>query len=84
MNPNEKSVTIYAKDYGMQLRKLAFFGITAKNDSDMMTDYFETDRIKIYEGDHEYKAARAAAEKKATAQRASFEKRFPIRKNRII
>jgi len=39
----EGTITIYAKDYGFQLPK----ELNAENQSDMMTDYFETDRARI-------------------------------------
>ncbi len=38
------AVTVYAKSYREDLA--AVFG-TAENDSDMMTDYFEKDRVRI-------------------------------------
>ena len=54
-------VTLYAKNYG---ESLAFLP-RCENDSDVMTDYFEKDRVRIYEGDELYAAALAAAERKS-------------------
>jgi len=45
-------VTIYAKNYGSLPKELG----TIKNDTDMMTDYFEKDRVRFFEGTPEYSA----------------------------
>lgn len=42
----KEAITLYSKDYDGNLRKV-FPGRYA-NDSDMMTDYFEKDRVRIY------------------------------------
>lgn len=60
-------VTVYAKDYGRELGKI-LNGV--KNDSDSMTDYFETDRVRFFEGDEHYAAARLGAERFATRRSA--------------
>jgi len=42
----ERTVTIYAKNYrGFSAEICAAFDV--QNDSDVMTDYFETDRIRV-------------------------------------
>ena len=51
-------VTLFARDYGSTLR--AIF-TDAQNDSDSMTDYFETDRVRFFEDHPHYAAARLAA-----------------------
>jgi hypothetical protein len=43
-------VTLYAKSYSLGLPS----EVRPKNGSDMMTDYFETDHVRFYEGSAEY------------------------------
>lgn len=50
-------VTLYAKDYSRNLRDI--FPDTYKNNSDILTDYFEKDRVRFFEGDPHYKDALA-------------------------
>ena len=57
---SKKCVTIYAKDYGNQLSR--FFPEIYQNDSDSMTDYFETGRVNLFEDHPSYKIARARVE----------------------
>lgn len=52
-------VTIYAR----QSEKLEpIFGILTENNSDMMTDYFENDRVTLFEDHPLYKEARTQVE----------------------
>jgi hypothetical protein len=44
-------ISIYAKDYERNLSKIL---PNVRNDSDIMTDYFETDSCTIYEDTPEY------------------------------
>lgn len=60
-----KCVTIYGKDILEEL--FPVFGDDVKNDSDSMTDYFESDRVNLFEGHPLYEAARAAAVRKQAA-----------------
>ncbi len=64
-----KVVTLYAKDY---LRSLApMFVNEVENNTDSMTDYFETDTVRLFEDHPLYAVARARAEqnvKEATAK----------------
>lgn len=55
-------VTVYGKDV---LEKLypVFGGITA-NDSDSQTDYFESDRVRLFPGHPLYAAARLAGQRR--------------------
>jgi len=53
-------VTLYAKDYGNELNKL--FPDTYKNDTDIMTDYFEKGRVVLFADHPMYAAARKRAE----------------------
>lgn len=58
---NPLCVTIYAKDYGNQLYPI--FGDIVKNDTDIMTDYFEKDRVVLTpEMGEVYTSARAMVE----------------------
>lgn len=51
------TLTIYARDYGPLPR---IDGLNVQNDSDSMTDYFETDRIRVTPGNLHYRAVLAA------------------------
>jgi hypothetical protein len=52
-----ETITIYAKDY---IRFPAIAGFTVQNDSDIMTDYHETDRIRVGPDNPHYEAVKAA------------------------
>jgi hypothetical protein len=56
-----KCVTLYAKDYGHALGHL-FTGDEYRNDTDMMTDYFDKGRVVLFDDHPLYTAARARAE----------------------
>ena len=56
---NRKAVFIYAKDYGHALRNV--MPEAYENNTDTMTDYFETGTVRLYEGDNLYEAALARA-----------------------
>ena len=65
-------VTLYEKDYTRKLGKLF---PNAKNDSDSMTDYFETSRVSFYEGSENYETALKVSKRldaKRAAKRAKF------------
>lgn len=49
-------ITIYSKDYGWEKGGLPA-ELNPKNDSDMMTDYFETDRARVTPESKYYKDA---------------------------
>jgi hypothetical protein len=51
------TITIYAKDY---IRFPIIAGLTVQNDSDIMTDYHETDRIRVRPDNPHYAAVKAA------------------------
>lgn len=55
-----KCVTLYAKDYDDALGRL--FVYQYKNDTDIMTDYFEKGRAVLFEDHPLYQSARARAE----------------------
>lgn len=58
-------VTLYAKSCLEDLKPI--FGQQTQNDTDMQTDYFENDRVRLFEDHPLYAAARHAAEAKAAA-----------------
>lgn len=67
-----ETVTIYADGYGPNLPREYF---TVENDSDIMTDYFDTDRCEVKPDHPLYKYVRYAALKAATrGDRAYIEK----------
>ena len=55
-----KCVTIYAKDYGQQLSKV-FDSNEVENRTDTMTDYFDKDKVVLFEDHILYKDARKRA-----------------------
>lgn len=55
-----KVVTIYAKSYAESLK--AIFPQNTENKSDSMTDYFETDLVRLFEDHPLYNEARAKVE----------------------
>lgn len=66
-----KCVTLYAKDYGRELG--AIFTDEYKNDTDLMTDYFEKGRAVLFSDHPLYAAARARAEQNETERQAKRE-----------
>jgi hypothetical protein len=52
-----ETITIYAKDYE---RFPAIEGLTIINNSDIMTDYYEKDRIRVRPDNVHYAAVKAA------------------------
>ena len=50
-------VSLYEKDYNHNLRGI--FPNKSENNSDILTDYFEKDRVLFFEGDPHYNAALA-------------------------
>ena len=59
-----KCVTVYDRDYGHQLPKV-FEGVKVeyRNETDMMTDYFDKGSVTIFEEHEIYAEARAQVEK---------------------
>jgi hypothetical protein len=55
-----KCVTLYAKDYGHALGKI--FKEEYKNETDIMTDYFEEGKVTLFEDHPFYEIARKRAE----------------------
>ena len=55
-----KCVTLYAKDYSNALDKL--LSNSYRNETDLITDYFEKGRAVLFEDHPLYSAARARAE----------------------
>jgi len=55
-----KCVTLYAKDYSNALGKLLLDSY--RNETDLITDYFEKGRAVLFEDNPLYSAARARAE----------------------
>lgn len=56
-----KCVTLYARDYDRSLGNIFKDVAQYKNDTDIMTDYFDQGRVVIFETDAVYPVARAAA-----------------------
>lgn len=67
-------VTLYGKTCLENLS--AIFKEGVENNTDLMTDYFEDDRIRFFEGDKHYNAARATAERMKKKQEARWAKRY--------
>ena len=67
-------VILYAKDYDGRLGKV--IPENYRNDTDLMTDYFDQGRVRLFEGHPLYNDARVAAEKKHAKDEAKY---APIR-----
>ena len=63
-------VTLYAKDYDHALGLIVSEGY--ENDTDLMSDYFDKGRVRLFEGHPLYNAARIAAEKKHAKDEAKY------------
>ena len=53
-NYPDGTITIYAKDYGARLPK----GLFPKNDTDIMTDYFDKDKARVTPSNKHYPSIR--------------------------
>ena len=67
------TITIYGKNYG-DLPAIA--GLTVENDSDIMTDYFENDRIRVTPDNPFYTEVKAALEKLNDHNAKRFAKKY--------
>lgn len=63
-----KVVTMYAREYGPGLGKM--FAGHVENNSDLMTDYIESDTVRLFEDHPLYAQARARVEVFEAARRA--------------
>lgn len=61
LNHPEGTLTIYSREYG-QFSDLVHASFKVENDSDLMTDYFEKDRIRVLPGHPLYAEVLAAKE----------------------
>lgn len=66
------TITIYGKDYKSFPQIL---GLTAQNDTDIMTDYFEKDRIRVTPDNHHYPAICEAMKKAKEHNKKLWERR---------
>lgn len=66
-----KCVTMYAKDYCGELGKV-FAGGEYKNDSDIMTDYFDKGQVVLFEDHPVYGEARGRVEEIVAAREARY------------
>ena len=67
------TITLYAKDYS-SIPQIE--GLQIENDSDSMTDYFETDQIRIYPNNKYYNDALSAYQKKVEHDKKRFAKKY--------
>lgn len=75
-----KCVTIYSKDYNRALGRI--LADSYRNDTDLMTDYFDKGRAVLFEGNPLYKAARERAEFNDAAWQAKVAIRAAIYSSR--
>jgi len=73
INAPEGTITIYGRDYYPPLP--AIEGLTVQNDSEMQTDYFETDRVRVTPDNPHYPAVLAAYEKQEAHNAKCYAKR---------
>ncbi len=67
-----KCVTIYGKDYEHRGNVGAIFPDEVQNNTDSQTDYFEKDRVVLFEDHPHYAAARKRAEANEAAWDAKY------------
>lgn len=68
-----KAVCIYSKSYmSGSLKEIGFSNV--QNDTDTMTDYFDEDRVYIFENDNLYTKALEAAQKYDEKAKVRYEK----------
>jgi hypothetical protein len=60
-NAPEGTITIYNREYWPRFPTID--GFTVQNDTELMTDYFDKDRIRVYPDNPHYPAVLAAWEK---------------------
>ena len=59
LTDKRECITVCAKDYGAKLAAIFGDALPVKNDTEFQTDYFETDRVRIFPGTPFYDAAAA-------------------------
>ena len=69
----EGTITIYGKNY-KDLPRIN--GLAVENESDLMTDYFENDRIRVTPDNPFYKEVKVALDKLTEHNEKRFEKRY--------
>lgn len=67
------TITIYGKNY-TDLPVIE--GLAIENDSDIMTDYFENDRIRVLPDSKYYAEVKAACEKQNEHRKKMFAKKY--------
>ena len=67
------TITLYAKDYATDFP--AIEGTSIENDSDLMSDYSEKDRMRIFPDSPYYADAKAAYENSEAMAKARYEKK---------
>ena len=72
INAPEGTITIYAKDY--DLPKVA--GLNIENNTDLMTDYFEKDKVRVTPDNIHYAAVKEAMKKQDEHYRKRYEKKY--------
>jgi hypothetical protein len=77
-------VTICAKDYSGNLGKIPELRDGYQNDTDVMTDYFDHGRVRLFENHPLYAAARARAEANLEVRKARGEARAAKRRERCV
>ena len=69
----EGTITIYGKQY-QDLPMIE--GLAIENDSDLMTDYFENDRVRVTPDNKWYEEVRKACDKLNQHNNKRFEKKY--------
>lgn len=74
-NPDEGIITIYARDY---TRLPNIEGLNVQNDTDIMTDYFDSDKIRVVPSNKWYSQVHEAYEKQEKKRTRRREKRKAV------
>ena len=73
-NDPRDCVTLYAQEYGCQLSPI--FGRSSENDTDTQVDYFDKDKVRIFDDSPLYPAALARAQANDAKREARYAKRY--------
>lgn len=73
-NDSRDCVTLYAQGYGSELSPI--FGRSSENHTDTQTDYFDKDKVRIFDDSPLYPAALARAQANDAKREARYAKRY--------
>ena len=73
-NDSRDCVTLYAQGYGSELSPI--FGRSSENDTDTQVDYFDKDKVRIFDDSPLFPAALARCQENSAKREARYAKRY--------